>query len=148
MMFGGEFHHSVDGKGRITIPSKFREELGEECVVSRGFDGCLNIYSVAEWESQVGGLLKVKRRSKDLRELIRHLFSKMITCTYDKQGRILISQELREIANIDKNVVLVGNGDHIQLFDEERYMADSEISDERLSDLADKVFGELAEVGE
>ena len=139
-MFSGEFDHSIDIKGRVTIPSKFREELGDTCVVTRGFDGCLEICSPSRWEEHVELLLSSTKQAENFRRLKRQIFSKSITCDYDKQGRILISQELRTLAKLTDKVMVVGIGDHIELWDLESWTDYNEMDNAEFNVLGEEVF--------
>ncbi|MBN2221407.1 MAG: division/cell wall cluster transcriptional repressor MraZ [Vallitaleaceae bacterium] len=139
-MFSGEFSHSIDEKGRITMPAKFRKDLGEECVVARGFEGCLNVYSMEEWEKVAGALAASNQYSQEIRLMQRAVIATAMVCTYDKQGRILISSELRKRGKLDKDVMVVGVGTRIELWDKDAWDAFNEISDDDLSALAAKIM--------
>jgi MraZ protein len=110
-MFRGRYEHTVDSKGRLSIPSKFRDLLGERYdsrLVVTAFDGCLIAYPNAEWhilEERIAGLAEFK---KETRALLRFFYSNAADCTIDKLGRILIPQPLRDYAKLDKDVVLIG----------------------------------------
>ncbi len=120
-MFMGEFNHTVDSKGRIIMPSKFREELGETFVVTVGLDGCLFVFDMKEWDVFEKKLEEISQPGVDVRTLKRYFMSKSCTCEVDKQGRILISQSLRERAHLTKDVVLVGVGSRIEIWDKARW---------------------------
>ena len=107
-MFMGEYNHSVDAKGRMIVPSKFREQLGNEFVVTKGLDGCLFAYSHEEWQRIEDSLREKPLTSKDARKFMRFFFAGAANCELDKQGRILLPANLREYAGIDKEVVSVG----------------------------------------
>ena len=104
-MFMGEYNHSVDAKGRLIVPSKFREQLGNEFVVTKGLDGCLFVYSQEEWKRIEESLREKPLTSKDARKFMRFFFAGAANCEVDKQGRILLPANLREYAGIDKEVV-------------------------------------------
>jgi len=142
-MFGGEYSHSIDVKGRLTIPAKFRNELGLECVVSRGFEGCLNVHSIEGYEKVVEDLTKTKKTSKDIRMLQRQLFGNMANSTYDKQGRILIPVNLRDLASLSKEVMVIGVGDHVELWDKDKWQNYGYMDDEKLAALADGVYSSI-----
>lgn len=142
-MFSGEFGHSIDAKGRVTIPSKFRDELGDICVVTRGFDGCLEIYSPSHWEERVEILLNATKQPENLRKLKRQIFSKSLTCEYDKQGRILISQELRTLAELNDKVMVVGIGDHIELWNHDNWISYNEMDNDEFNAIGEEVFNQL-----
>lgn len=119
-MFMGEHNHTVDAKGRIIVPAKFREELGEEFVVTLGLDGCLFVYPNNEWISFVNEL-KGLPGSKEARQLQRYFMAGAATCEVDKQGRILIPQKLRDHAGLDKELVFVGVLNKIEIWSKERW---------------------------
>ena len=107
-MFMGEYNHNVDTKGRLIIPAKFRESLGERFVVTRGLDGCLFVYDNSEWETFEKKLQTMLMGRKDSRNYARFFLAKASEVEVDKQGRILIPQKLREYAGLEKDVVMVG----------------------------------------
>ena len=139
-MFNGEYSHSIDSKGRITMPAKFREELGEECVVARGFEGCLSVYSMEEWQKLTDFLMGASEFQKEIRLMRRAILATAVTCSYDKQGRILISNELRTRGNLTKEVMIVGVGPKIELWDKETWEEFNDISDDELSALAEGIL--------
>ena len=94
-MFMGEYNHTIDAKGRLIIPAKFREPLGEEFVLTRGLDGCLYIYPMDEWEAFEEKLRALPLTNKDARAFSRFFVAGATTCELDKQGRILVPQTLR-----------------------------------------------------
>lgn len=115
----GKFTHGLDAKGRLTVPSQLRRELGEVCYVVRGPKAYLNVYSAAGWEKFCA---KFEGRSQsEAGDLTRFLFANAATCEVDGQGRILIPAELRQYAGIDKNVTVVGVPGRVELWDAERY---------------------------
>lgn len=119
-MFMGEYNHTIDEKGRISIPAKFREQLGENFVVTQGLDGCLFIYSNEEWELFVEGLKKLPG-NKDARQLQRYFMAGAVLCEPDKHGRILIPNKLRMQAELEKDVVFVGILNKIEIWSKERW---------------------------
>lgn len=119
-MFMGEFDHSIDAKGRIIIPSKFREDLGDEFVVTAGLDGCLFVYPKTEWETFSMELAKLPG-TKEARQLQRYFLAKAAACEVDKQGRALIPMKLRECAGLDKDIVFVGVLNKIEIWSKERW---------------------------
>jgi MraZ protein len=120
-MFMGEFNHTVDDKGRVIIPAKFRDGLGEVFVVSRGLDGCLFVHDNEEWARFTAGLTKLPLGSKKARDYKRYFNAGAESVTVDKQGRALVSETLRHGAGIDKEVVVIGAGDHIEIWDRDRW---------------------------
>jgi MraZ protein len=119
-MFMGEFDHSIDAKGRIIIPSKFREDLGDLFYITLGLDGCLFAYPKKEWLSFVEELNKLPG-TLEARRLQRYFMAKAAECEIDKQGRILIPAKLRESAGLDKDIVFVGVLNKIEIWSKERW---------------------------
>lgn len=119
-MFMGEYHHSIDTKGRIIVPSKLREELGEEFVVTLGLDGCLFLYPQTEWQSFVSKLKNLPG-TKETRQIQRYFLAGAASCEVDKQGRVLIPAKLREKAQLEKDIVFVGVLSKVELWSEEKW---------------------------
>ena len=119
----GEYSHTIDAKGRLIIPAKFREELGDSFVVSRGFDGCLNAYDAASWMKIKEELSSLPQFKKDARDIIRFFLSGAVEAEIDKQGRILIPAKLRDHAGLKKDVILVGVGSKVEIWDSERWLS-------------------------
>lgn len=115
-MFKGEYSHSVDAKGRIIMPAKFREILGEEFVVTKGLDGCLFVYPNKEWENIENKFREIPLTTKDARKFSRFFFAGAADCEVDRQGRVLIPSVLREFAGLNKEVVLVGVLNRIEIW--------------------------------
>ena len=137
-MLLGEYFHNIDAKGRIILPSKFRSELGDRFIVTKGFDGCLYGYSVDEWkgiEEKIKTLPLVT--GKDARNFTRFFFSNAIECEIDSQGRILISSSLREFAELTKEVVIIGVSSRIEIWSKTKWEAYS--SNQDLDDIAEKM---------
>lgn len=135
----GEYHHSLDDKGRLTIPSKIREELGSSFVITRGLDGCLFIYPNEEWK-QVINKYKELPNIKDARNFMRFLLSGASNCDFDKQGRVNLSLPLMKYAGLTKECVIIGVNDHLEVWSEERWQSFMEINEEQFSNIADKLF--------
>ncbi|MBQ1720936.1 MAG: division/cell wall cluster transcriptional repressor MraZ, partial [Lachnospiraceae bacterium] len=104
-MFMGEYSHSIDAKGRLIMPAKYREQLGSEFVVTKGLDGCLFVYPQEEWQSIETKFREVPLTTKDARKFSRFFFAGAAACEIDKQGRILLPSVLREFAGLEKDVV-------------------------------------------
>ena len=113
-MFKSEYNHTLDPKGRLIVPSKFREELGDSFVVTKGLDGCLLIYPNATWSVFEEKLRTLPQTKKEVRTLVRYFLAGAADCEVDKQGRILIPGNLRDFASIEKDVVFVGVGEKIE----------------------------------
>lgn len=115
-MFMGEFQHNIDTKGRIIVPAKFREGLGEQFVVTRGLDQCLFVYPLTEWEVLEEKLKKLPLTKRDARAFTRFFFSGAIECEVDKQGRINIPQPLRTYATLDRECTVIGVSNRVELW--------------------------------
>lgn len=120
-MFIGEFNHKLDTKGRIIIPAKFRELLGEKVVVTRGIDGCVSVHTMEEWMRIYEKLKQLPTTKKEVRAYIHLIASKASECEFDSQGRILIPTSLLKDANLTKNCIIVGSITHAEIWDEERW---------------------------
>lgn len=127
-MFMGQYEHTIDAKGRTIIPVKYREDLGELFVVTRGLDGCLFLYPQNEWKSFVEKLQQLAS-SQSTRKLQRQFLSKAMEVTLDKQGRILIPAILREAAALEKEVVFVGMMNRVEVWDKGR-LAEQELQED------------------
>ena len=119
-MFMGTYGHSIDAKGRVIVPAKFREVLGDSFVVTLGLDGCLFVYPEEEWEDFVKQLKELPG-SKEARKLQRYFMAGAAPCDVDKQGRVLIPASLREKVGLDKDVVFVGVMSKIEIWSKERW---------------------------
>ena len=137
-MLIGEYSHTVDTQGRINFPSKLRDDLGDSFIVTRGLDNCLYVYSMEEWlelEKSIKQLPRAKRR-----DLEHFFFAGASEVQPDKQGRIGIVPKLREYAGIDKNVVVVGASDHVEIWDSAAWESvSSSISAEAIADTMDEL---------
>ena len=120
-MFMGEYNHTIDTKGRVIVPAKFREKLGEGSVVTKGLDGCLFVYPKEEWEKFEAKLNQLPMNKKDTRQVTRFFFAGAAGCEIDKQGRVLLPSVLREFAALEKDVVLVGVMNRIEIWSKERW---------------------------
>lgn len=115
-MFMGEYNHTIDTKGRLIVPSKFREQLGDEFVVTKGLDGCLFVYDNTEWKTFEEKLHALPLTNTNARKFTRFFLAGATTCEVDKQGRILLPAVLREFARLEKDVILVGVGSRIEIW--------------------------------
>lgn len=139
IMFMGEYNYTIDDKGRITIPSKFREELGTDFIVTRGLDKCLFVYPKAEWD-RVISKYKELPNTKDARAFMRFFLSGATQTDYDKQGRINITSPLKSYANLNKECVIIGVNERIEIWDKESWNNFINDNEENLSDIAEKLF--------
>lgn len=121
IMFMGEHSHSIDAKGRLIIPSRFREELGDKFVITQGIDHCLTIYPMQEWQTFEEKLNQLPQTSKETRSFRRFFTARAESCELDKQGRILVPVKLREYAGLEKDVVLTGNISNIEVWSKDRW---------------------------
>ena len=140
-MLLGEFNHSIDEKGRLIIPAKLRDDLGENFVICNGLEGCLFVYSQEEWNKFVQELEALPRMSKDARIYKRYFFGSASEGTFDKQGRVLVPPPLRKTANLEKDVVLVGVQDHVEIWDKARWEDESIVSEGELDAIAERILG-------
>lgn len=139
-MFMGEFQHNIDIKGRIIVPAKFREGLGDRFVVTRGLDKCLFVYPMPEWEILEQKLKKLPLTKKDARAFTRFFFSGALECEVDKQGRINIPQPLRNYAALDKECVVIGVSDRIEFWSSENWNDYFNESEESFAEIAENLL--------
>ncbi len=138
-MLMGEYHHNIDDKNRLIIPSKFREELGNEFVITRGLDGCLFVYSMDEWNKVMNKLKTLPFTKKDARTFMRFMLSAASICGFDKQGRINLVNSLINYAEIKKECVIIGVNDRLEIWAVEKF---NELlsNSEELSLIAENLF--------
>lgn len=136
-MFMGEYNHIIDAKGRLIIPAKFRELLGEEFVLTKGLDGCLFIYPMDEWEAFEEKLRALPLTNKNARAFSRFFVAGATMCELDKQGRILLPATLREFAGLDKEVVLTGMLNRIEIWSKDKWMENNSFDD--MDDIAEQM---------
>ncbi|MBQ4629524.1 MAG: division/cell wall cluster transcriptional repressor MraZ [Clostridia bacterium] len=115
-MLSGEYQHTLDSKGRVIMPVKLREELGETFVVTKGLDKNLLVFSMEQWEKFYEKLSTLPLANKNSRGFSRLFLAGAIECETDKQGRILITQPLKEYASLEKDVTIIGNGDKVEIW--------------------------------
>lgn len=139
LMLMGEYHHTIDEKGRLTIPSKIRYDLGEIFIVTRGLDNCLFIYPKEEWV-RIIEKYKELPNTKDARNFMRFFLSGATECEFDKQGRININAPLMKYADLQKDCVIIGVNDHLEIWSEDRWTNFIDNNEDSFSDLADHLF--------
>ena len=139
-MFSGEYRHIVDEKNRLIIPSKVRNLLGENIVITRGLDGCLFGYGIGTWNKIVDKLEDLPFTKKDARYFTRFFTSGATTLEFDKQGRVLLPSYLLDYANIKKEVVLVGVVNRIEIWDQEKWEEFIQKNIDSLSDISENLF--------
>ena len=136
----GEFHHNIDEKGRLIIPSKIRYELGEKFIITRGLDKCLFVYPLNEWENIIKKYSELPN-TKDARNFMRFFLSGASECEFDKQGRINISGPLVSYASLNRECVIIGVNDRIEIWSKEMWDGFIGDNEENFSDIADHLFG-------
>jgi len=142
-MLLGEHRHTLDSKKRLSLPSKFRKELGKKIILTRGFDGSLLIYSLKEWEKLREKLQNLSLGQSDARAFARHLFGGASEIEIDSAGRILVPDFLKEYAELEQGVIVVGLADKVELWSEERW----ENYQKALREKSDLIAEKLGSVG-
>ncbi len=139
-MLMGEYHHSIDDKNRLIIPSKFRDEIGEGFVVTRGLDGCLFVYPQIEWNQIVSKLKDLPFTKKDARIFTRSFMSGATVCEFDKQGRIVVPGPLSNYAALEKECVIIGVSDRLEIWSKKNWEKFFDDYEKDLSDIAENLF--------
>ena len=142
-MLLGEYEHTIDAKGRIAMPAKLREALGAHFMITKGLDGCLFVYDAAEWQKLEQKLSALPMSRKTARDFTRFLFGGACEAECDKQGRVLLPNNLRRHASLTKDAVIVGVGNHAEIWDAARWQQYNEESAEDVNELAEQ----LADLG-
>lgn len=135
----GRYDHTIDAKGRIIIPAKYREQMGDKFYVTRGLDECLFVYAPDEWEKFENHIKELPIGSKEARKINRFFFVGATDDEVDRQGRIMIPAHLREYAHLEKNVILAGVGNHLEIWDPATYDAKNNFDD--IEDIAESMEG-------
>ena len=130
-MLIGEYEHSLDVKGRLIMPAKLREDMGEKFIITTGLDGCLFGFSMPEWKQFEDKLKTLPITNKNARNFVRFFLSGATECELDKQGRFLIASKLRAVAALDKDVAIIGAGTRIEIWNKEKW--EEHNSEENLS---------------
>lgn len=120
-MFMGEYSHTIDAKGRVIVPARFREELGEGSVITKGLDGCLFVYPKEEWQKFEEKLRQLPLNQQNARKITRFFLAGATGCEIDKQGRVLLPAVLREFAELEKDVVMVGIMNRVEIWSKDRW---------------------------
>ena len=139
-MLIGEYHHNIDEKSRIIMPSKFRYDLGEIFVITRGIDSCLFVYPKETWNNITNKLNELSFTKKDVRSFQRFFLSAATICEFDKQGRINISSPLASYANLTKECVIIGVNDRIEIWSKENFDKFLNESMENVTEIAEHLF--------
>ncbi len=142
-MFIGEFHHTIDAKGRVILPAKFREQLQEKCVITRGIDQCLFLYPHHEWEKLLHKLNELPMNKKEVRQFIRFFLSGATVCEFDKQGRINLAAPLMAYAKLEKACVVIGVANRIELWNADTWDAYFEHTEEDMSAIVENIGFDL-----
>lgn len=145
-MFMGEYHHSIDDKGRLIIPSKFRTELGDKFVITRGIENCLFAYPIERWETIVHKLESLPFTKKDARNFTRFFLSGATVAEFDKQGRINITSPLITYASIQKDCVVIGTGDRLEIWAKDAWENFFNSASINMSDIAENLFNESVDL--
>ncbi|MDR6224810.1 MraZ protein [Desmospora profundinema] len=135
----GEYRHTVDEKGRLIIPSKFRDGLGSSFVVTRGLDHCLFVYPMGEWKQLELALKALPFTKKDARAFTRFFFSGATVAELDKQGRVNLPGNLREFAKLEKECVVIGVSNRVEIWSKEAWSAYYEESEDSFNEIAEKL---------
>ena len=134
-MLIGEYDHSLDVKGRLIMPAKLRIDMGEKFIVTKGLDGCLFAFSQNEWLNFEAKLKSLPLSDKNARNFVRFFLSGATECELDKQGRFLIPNNLRIAANLDKEVVIIGVGTRLEIWDKKTWeKCDNNISADEIAE--------------
>ena len=136
----GEFHHTIDEKGRLIIPAKLRQDLGDTIILTRGLDKCLFVYRLEEWNKLVDQIKTLPFTKKDVRTFERAFFSGATECEFDRQGRINITSPLVSYADITKECVIIGANDRIEIWSQEGWDKFLENNSNTLEDIAENLF--------
>lgn len=139
-MLMGEFQHSIDSKGRLIVPAKFREELGDSFIVTRGLDGCLFGYPREEWMRVQEKLQALPLAKKQARQFVRFFYSAATECSVDKQGRINLPQTLIEFADLEKACYLIGVSQRIEIWSQSRWESFAEEAEASYETIAEEMI--------
>lgn len=145
-MFIGEYHHSIDEKNRLIIPAKFREELGDKFIITKGIENCLFVYSLESWQKIVNKLETLPFTKKDARQFVRFFLSAASEVEFDKQGRVNIAQPLVSYANLEKECVTIGTGDRLEIWSKNAWSDFLNSARDSMSDIAENLFDESVSI--
>lgn len=138
-MFIGEYQHSIDPKKRLAVPSKFRSELKSKVVVTRGLDKCLFVYPMKAWEEIAGKLGSMPVGEATTRSFVRLMLAGATDCEIDKQGRILVPDYLKEYAGLDKNVMIAGLFNRLEIWDEKKWAEYKKNAEKNSDEIAEQL---------
>ena len=139
-MLMGEYHHNIDEKNRLIIPSKFRNEIGDEFVITRGLEKCLFVYSKNEWNKIVKKLSTLPFTKKDSRNFVRFFMSGATLCMLDKSGRTSITSPLVHYAGLTHDCVIIGANDRLEIWDSNEWENFFNTNEENFADIAENLF--------
>ena len=139
-MLIGEYHHNIDEKGRLIIPAKFREEIGNSFVVTKGLDGCLFVYSLVEWEKIVNKLKTLPFTKKDVRTFSRFFLASATVCEFDRQGRINLMNSLTLYAGLKKECAIIGVNDRLEIWDLDKFNNLMKEKERELDEISENLF--------
>ncbi len=142
-MFIGEYIYSMDNKGRINIPAKFRERLGDTFYITKGLDNCLFVFPEVEWRSFEDKLKQLPLTNRNARTFVRMFFSGATECGLDKQGRVTIAQNLREFAGFEKELAIIGVSSRIEIWSKNNWDKYNDSANISYDDIAEQ----MAELG-
>ena len=138
-MFIGEYVYSLDKKRRLSIPAKFRKDLGKKAVVTRGLDNCLVLYPMSEWEKLAQKLQELPAAKGEARGFVRIMLSGAIDVRLDKLGRILVPDYLTKYASLKKNIAVIGLGNRIEIWDEKKWQIYKTKTETKVEDIAERL---------
>ena len=147
-MLIGEYHHNIDDKGRLTLPAKFREELGNEVIVTRGLEECLFLYTKVEWDKIMTKLEKLPFTKKSARSFMRFFLSGAAATEFDKQGRVNLASPLISYADLKKECVIVGVGDRLEIWSLDKWNEFYSTNKDEMSDICENLFDSNWENGD
>lgn len=139
-MLMGNYQHNIDTKGRLIIPAKFRQELGDGFIITRGMDGCLFGYSASEWQKLEEKLAELPLSKKEARTFVRFFYSAAIECTLDKQGRVNLPDTLIQYAKLDKECTIIGVSNRIEIWNRHRWEEMTAVAEENFDSIAEDMI--------
>ena len=145
-MFIGEYHHTIDEKGRLIIPSKFRESLGKYFIITRGIENCLFVYPNDSWNKICDKLNSLPFTKKDARQFVRFFMSGATEVELDKQGRVNVTHPLISYANLQKDCVIIGTGERLEIWSQEDWNCFFDSAKDNMSDIAENLFNESVNI--
>jgi len=145
-MFIGEYHHTIDEKGRIIIPAKFREDLGDSFIITRGIENCLFVYPLENFKRITDKLSSLPFTKKDARNFSRFFMSGATNVELDKQGRVNVATPLINYAKLEKDCVIIGTGDRLEIWSQEEWDSFFNSSKDIMSDIAENLFNESVDL--